>query len=636
MPEGAEFFRGEEIPQPLADAIDEGWTFAAHNALGFDALAWQVFCPGPQPEWYDTLPCARAAGLPGKLDEIGQMLAGEGKDAKGKDVMLLLSRAKHPPGKRPVYTVGTSAVWDLLIRYNVQDVSLLERLFYETLDYGEPDVIEADRAINSRGVRVDRGLANSLQAVWNAAEYSAVFRINTLTEGAISESNIRATEQVRRWVESQGVKLGSLDKNQVGRFLDHPEEFLDGLEVDAEKLATVVEVLSLRSVAVSATAAKLEGLKSRADGETHRVTESLIYHGAGPGRWTGRGVQLHNLARGHKDVDVAGCLALYETGQFYEDSLREYFGKAPLREALSSLIRPVFCAGPDTLLAIADFAGIEARGLAWLAGDDEMLDVFRSGGDPYKTMAAAIFGCLPHEVSKDQRQIGKVVVLGCGYGMGRVKFGVYCRQNRIDLEAVGTSAEACIKAYRTARHAVKSLWNDYDRAVMDVVRGDLGHDSVGRCEFAMTPGGSLAVRLPSGRQIVYRQARIEQLVPPYCKMLGLPEVPKPAVVYTHPRGYPKSLYGGLITENICQGVCRDLLASALVQCEAEELPVVMHVHDEVVVEIEAEAADRALDRLCEIMATPPPWAGGFPIGVEGFTSNRYVKSALPGFRSVKR
>lgn len=625
----------EGIPEPLALALTDGLTFAAHNALGFDAMAWERLCAPdmPQPEWYDTLPCARAAGLPGGLDEIGERLTGQGKTEHGKKAMLLLSRAKWKPGAGPVYTVGTSALWDLVIKYTVQDVALLERVFHETIDCGEPDVLEADRAINSRGVRIDRKFAEALQAIWSACEWSAGQQIGVLTDGEITSTNIRATEQVKRWVESQGVKLDRLDKHQVGRLLDNPEEFSE--DADAPQMAKIVEVLSLRQVAVSASAAKLSGLQSRADGETDRVKDSLVYHGAGPGRWTGRGVQLHNMARGHAEVDVPGCLDLFERGEFYEENLRPLFGKAPLRDALSSLIRPVFCSGPDTLLAIADFAGIEARGLAWVADDHEMLDIFRTGGDPYKVMAGAIFGVEPARVSKEQRQIGKVVVLGCGYGMGHNKFGLFCKQNRIDLEAVGTSAQACISTYREARHAVKSQWKRFDQVVMAIVRGDRLAADEGKCDFAMREG-HLLCRLPSGRVITYRNARVEMLVPPYCKMLGLPEVPKPSVVYMHPRGYVKSLYGGLITENIVQAICRDLLALALVRCEAEELPVVMHVHDEIVCEVETGAADAALDRLCEIMAESPPWAEGFPIGVEGFLSNRYVKAKLPGFKGVKR
>ncbi len=638
VPDGLPVVRwfGEDVPEVLADVIEDGWTFAAHNALGFDAIAWRRFAPPwQQPEWYDTLPCARAAGLPGKLDEIGERLTGAGKDEAGKKVMLLLSAAKSKAGAVS-YTVGTAAAWNLLLRYNVQDVSLLERVFHETIDYGEPDVLAADRAINSRGVRVDRGLAEAIQRTWNHAEYEAESAIVRLTEGAISNENIRSPEQVKKWVESKGVRLESLDKSQIGRFLEAPQDHLgDDSDVPDDALALIVEVLTLRQTVVSASAAKIKALLNKADGRDSRVRNALVYHGAGPGRWTSYGVQLHNMARGHKDVDVAACLDLYDTDRFWPDELQAASPGAPLRDILSTLIRPVFRADPDNLLAIADFAGIEARGLSWLAGDEEMLGVFRSGGDPYKTMASAIFGVPVAEVTKDQRQIGKVVVLGCGYGMGRVKFGAYCKSIGLDLVAAGTSAEACITAYRTARAPVKSLWNAYDRAVMDVVTGKKVRVHVGRCDFFMR-GEHLITRLPSGREIVYRSARVENLVPPYCKMLGLPEIPKPAVVYTHPRGYAKSLYGGLITENVCQGTCRDVMAIAIVRCEAEGLPVVMHVHDEVVVEVHGCVVDEALERLCEIMAEPPAWAGGFPIGVEGFTSPRYVKSALPGYTQIKR
>lgn len=641
-PEGVEsgdvvIHRGTEPPGQL----DMSRTFVAHNAIGFDALAYRNLVGGPQPEWYDTLPCARAAGLPGGLDALGERLTGRGKDAAGAKVMKLLSTAKYNPRTREVeYPLGTDAAWNLLLRYNVLDVHLLEKVYAETNDYGEPDVLQADVAINNRGVEVDCGLAESLKVAWWHAEREASEEIAKITNGVLKAGNIRSVEQVKEWVREQGIDLTSLDKNQVRRLIDSPEELVE--DADSDSLERVVEVLKLRQIVTSAAPSKLASLReSVRDG---RAVDSLVYYGAHTGRWSGRGVQPQNLGRGSDKVDVEACLERIEailppddlgpTGDAVAEALREVCPGVPLRDVLSTLTRPVFKAKPWHSLVICDYAAIEARGVAWVSGDEKLLDAFRCGRDVYCEMGSVIFGRPITKADKVERQIAKIVVLGCGYGMSSKKFTAFCKSQGVDLEAAGTSGEACVTAYRERHSAIKTQWNCYDAAAKRVVEGKAAHIDEGRCGFAMR-GPHLAITLPSGRPILYRNARIEMQVPVYCKMLGLPEVPKPTVMYEHPRGYTKSLYGGLITENVVQAVCRDLLATSIVRCEAEGLPVVLHVHDEIVLEVPSDTAGEFLQRLVRIMTDPPEWASGFPVGVEGFTNPRYAKVCFEGYETAK-
>lgn len=643
-----QFYDSEEVPDVLREACERGDTFVAHNAAGFDAYALWRFT-GLAPEWYDTLPCARAAGLPGKLDDLGEQLMGAGKDETGQRVMKLLTKAKHShlTGESE-YPIGTSAAWDLLLRYNVRDVELLERVYRETCDYGEADVLRCDFAINSRGVSVDVQLADQLSAAWTHAQYEASQEIERLTAGYVPASQVRSADTCKEWLAHVGLSLDSLDKQQVKRLIDNPEEMI-GDDVESEVLATVVEVLTLRQVATSAASGKLASLRDNSrDG---RAVEMLVYYGAATGRWSGRGFQPQNMGRGESRVDVEKCLDAIDaiptdardavgdlgatTGDRVVDALRGVHPDIPMRDVLSTLTRPVFQAPAWKSLLIADYAAIEARGVAWLAEDAKLLDAFRSGRDPYCEMASSIFGRTIMESDTDARQVGKVVTLGCGFGMSGNKFGVLCRSVGIDLAKLGTTAAACVATYRDRHAAIKRLWYRFGDAALEVVGGKSRGQRVGRVALRME-GPHLVMVLPSGRKIVYRNACVEQQVPVYCKMLGLPEVAKPTVVYTHPRGYRKGVYGGLLTENAVQALCRDLLAVSLVRCEDESLPVVLHIHDEIVAEVLADEAEQRLGDLCGIMVDPPEWADGFPIGVGGFVSPRYVKSPFRGYAKVKR
>jgi DNA polymerase len=253
-------------------------------------------------------------------------------------------------------------------------------------------------------------------------------------------------------------------------------------------------------------------------------------------------------------------------------------------------------------------------------------------------MATKILGRLISKADKRERGIGKVTCLGCGYQMGVDRFASYCVGQRIDLAAARTSAEACVEAFRDAYPAIAGhrigtqngrvvraggIWRAYSDAATQAVT-DHTSVSAGRCTFTSV-GEDLVVTLPSGRDLHYRRCRIESRVSRYAARHASKSRPRPTLVYDSPRG-ESDLFGGKLTENIVQAICRDLLCCTLLRCEQEELPVVLHVHDEVVLEVPAARAEEALQRLVEIMVRPPRWAVDFPILVEAFDSPRYTKS----------
>lgn len=618
-----------ETPDEMQDWLRDGRRFVAHNAEGFDAMAWARLVPGPQPTWFDTIPLARAAGLPGSLDEIGKRLLGRGKTDSTALRMLFTAKIKDD---RCVYNVGTVPLWRDVIRYNIADVLLLQRIFHHVKTYGETDVLRLHSEINARGIRFDRSFCDALWAAWGELERRAHGRIAELTGGALTADNIRSGPQVKRWLESQGLKIASLNRQQLELLYDEPEDFFKG--ADADSIPRVIEVLKLRQSANRAGKGKIARLYSLAD-EDQRLRDLIVYHGAHTGRFSGRGIQPHNMARG-VPMDLEGVFTRFTaTGRIDLESLDT--SKYALDDLLATLFRPVFCAPEGFTLGIVDYGQVEARGVAWVAGEGSLLDLFADTKiDLYRVTAAKLWGIAPEAVTKDQRQIAKNITLGCGYGMGWRKFGAYCALNRIDLEAAGTNAKKCVAWYRGNYPRIggkyEGVWRRYERAAFAAVEGS--EAVAGKCEFFMRDG-HLHVRLPSGRCLVYRNASIQPREPGWAKPLGLDVGLRPTLVYAHPHKPEGVLYGGLITENIVQAICRDLLCDALLKLSAAGFPIVLHVHDEVVMELPAGTAADDIRRAGAIMSTPPAWAAGFPLTVEGFTNDRYTKGPFKNSHHVK-
>jgi DNA polymerase len=615
--------------------IDMNKVFVAHNLADFDFHIVTRFWPRVPDRWYDTLPAARSAGYPGALDDLGLAILGIGKDPAGRTLVKKLCQYPYPKAQPGLLAA--------LIRYTVADVLLLRAVYQTVAGSGEADVIQHHYQLNARGVLFDVDLANRLVGMERAETEAINAEIRELTGCELEHT--RSPQKVRAWLASQGVKLPSLARRLLEQFLADPEADLDGVEVlfDGDYLPEpVVKVITARLLTSRIAAPKL-ARAVRSVRPDRRLRDLLVYHQAGTGRWAGRGFQVHNLPKPRvKEFPTEALFALYREDQLTPDAIKSLGLSVP--DAIGGLTRGCILPAVGNAFLVADYAAIEARGVAWLADEQRLLDKFNAAEDVYLDLATTLFGRACTRADEKERGVGKIGILGCGYGMSAAKLALNCALDGIDLEAANTTAEAVVEAYRTSYPAIAGypagvipdtghvvrragLWQQLQDAAMSTVQTGRT-EAAGRCVFHMC-GTDLVVALPSGRELVYRTARVEDRVPGYCALLGLPARPKATVVYDSIRG-DTTMYGGKWAENLTQAICRDLLATAILMAELAGLNPVLHIHDEVVCEVSARMAADKLRQLAVLMSTPPPWADGFPVKVEGFTTPRYGKSPWKG------
>jgi DNA polymerase len=339
------------------------------------------------------------------------------------------------------------------------------------------------------------------------------------------------------------------------------------------------------------------------------LRNTLLYYGAHTGRWSGRGFQPQNLPRPESRYEEEGvdidALAL---------AVRD--GEHCTQADIEFLLRGVLTASKGNTLVCADFASIEARATAWAAGDEGALDVFRSERDPYMVAATAVFGVAYDDVTKAQRQVGKVCELALGYQGGPRAFASMAEVYGVDLSEL--DLEAIVYAWRELHSPIVSLWYRCESAFRRAL--ERGSCSAGVFDFVLSDDGhAIACFLPSGRPLVYNGAKATP---------SSEEGKRPELSYLGEfRGklVEKSLYGGKLVENAIQGLCRDLMSSALVRAEQQGLNPVLTVHDEIVCDVPAERAQTAYEALVREMTNTPSWAAGLPVHAKGWIGFRFRK-----------
>lgn len=602
---------GEPFPADLAAHIKNNGIFSAWN-MAFELLIWNNV--GVKKYGWPELPVqqticsmatAQAMSLPGALVNAAPVLnVEESKLYEGWQVMRKLSAPKKD-GALYRYE-DCPEQFELLYEYNRQDVrtelACLSRMI--NLSDKEIAIWRLHYEINKRGIQIDVASVTKAYALVKKEMERLRCEIAEVTDGALHS----ATQSVAlaKWVRSQGVEIDSVAESDVAEVL-----LRDDLP------ASVRRALEIRREASSGSTAKFDRLLSSvcSDG----VVRGLFrYHGAATGRWSGEGVQPQNLPRGDlKPENVDDVLTHLDTPEY----IVEKYG-APM-DVLPSCLRGVFVARPGRTLIAVDFSAIEARVLAWLAGEESVLEVFRSGDDIYKTAAANIYHIDKDKVTALQRQVGKVAILALGYQGGAKAFQLMAKNYKVDVTE--TEADIIKNAWRAANPNIQAYWWDLEKAATAAYKHEGVHVAgpKGRQVKFKRSGSFLWCLLPSNRALCYPYPSVERRKAPWGDNKDV--LCYSGVESQTKKWVKKHTYGGKLAENITQAVARDLLAEAMLRVDRAGFDIVMHIHDEIVVEVpenEAETAQKEIERL---MTITPHWAKGLPVEAAGWYGKRYRK-----------
>lgn len=588
-------------------------TFVAHNANFERLVLSRIFgyAPGtfiPPERFIDTMAMGRSLGFPGSLADLARALQVEEKDSAGTALIQMFCVPSKKTG-RAATPEERPEEWAAFCRYAIQDVDTMVEVYtalttrYGGFPKGEREVWNADQRINDRGILVDAELAV------RCMDIAAVVKdLHLQHMGVISGlANPNSTAQVLSWVTRCLVEAGVMDgQNDIPVFKDTgaPLKSVDKASVAYLLSRTdlprdVRTFLEERAASNAASVAKFKAMTNRL-GVGNRVRGTIQYFGAHTGRWAGRGVQLQNLPSVTAGDDE-------KTQAFVDRVMNEPAENFSISE-LKPLIRGALMAPAGQTLTVCDYSAIEARVLAWLAGEEWVLEAFRAGRDIYIETAARMFH-VPYDEAKPLRKKGKVAVLALGYGGGINAL------KAMGAEGTDAELEEIKQTYRAANPRIAKFWVDMDRAM---------RNRSGRVGEYITihprANGLVTIKLPSGRELFYHKLHF-RTVSKFDKEVE-------ALHFLDPKSHRAVIptYGGRLTENVTQAVARDVLAHALVNLDRENVPVVAHVHDEVIAE-----GGVTVERMKELMGAgvgnplAPPWSEGLPLAAEGYYCARYRK-----------
>ena len=610
------------FPKRIAQHFFSEDQIRAHNA-GFDRLITEfVLCQDykvPTPlltQWYCTAAQARANCAPGSLEDVGRFASTSmRKDHRGSQLIRLLCIPKAD---------GTFNTDPTLLaemgNYALQDVRTMRAISQAMRQLSSDELLDyhVNERINDRGVLLDKPLCEA--AVRYASDELQEIEqiVAEVTEGEITSVRsprmkewvlARVGDEAKKLMEvyKDGDKKYSIDKSVRANLLILAEENPDQIPPE------VADVIQCADDLWASSVAKFNRLKDLADEEDNRVRGAFVFAGgSATGRASSYGAQVHNFTRKcAKDPDAV------RQAMVRGHAIVPTFGRR-VTDVLKGMLRPALIPARGRSLCVADWSGIEARVNPWLSNSDagiQKLSLFARGEDVYKVNASATFHVAVEEVTGDQRQIGKVQELACGFAGGVGAFAAMGRAYGILLPE--PQAKRMVAGWRMANPWATPYWQDLEEAYTRAMRNK-GHEfSAGRVTY-MYDGQHLWYALPSGRVLCYPYAKLELDGVTYAKAAW-----KPAA---DAKEWPRArLWKGLACENITQAVANDLLRHSMRACDKEGLEIVLTVHDEIVLECPTEEAEKATQRLTEIMCTPPEWAKGIPLGVETNVMFRYGK-----------
>ena len=610
----------EPLPLWLVGALtDPTYIKHAYNApFEWACLSKLLGMPLPPEQWRCTMFHGLYCGYTAGLDATGRALGlpeDKRKLSTGKALIRYFCvpcrATKANGGRTRNYPHHDVDKWKLFKEYCAQDVVTEMEIERRLSAFPVPDFVqkewETDLRINARGVAVDMGFVHSALVLGNTV------RENLLAEAVRLSGldNPNSVSQLSRWLGKElGEEIPDLRKDTVERLLGR-----DSLPPHVRRMLEIRQQLGKTSTK------KYDAIKAAVCPD-RRVRGLLQFYGANrTGRWAGRLVQVQNLPRTYTEpLDLARELV---KGQQL-DALQLVYGSVP--STLSQLIRTAFVAPKGHVLIDADFSAIEARVISWLAGEQWRLDVFNTHGKIYEASASQMFG-VPLELIKKGnpeyalRQKGKVAELALGYQGGT---GALVQMGALDMGLSEDELPDIVSRWRDANTHIRDLWYTMNDAAINVVSA--GGSQRVKCvtlarEYDYQQGTScLTILLPSGRKLYYIDPQ-----------LGENRWGGPSIIYTGMDQSTKKwkqieTYGGKLVENCVQAIARDCLAQAIERLEAAGFPVVFHVHDEVVIDIEPFSDDASmLDAVVNIMSTPIPWAPGLPLGADGWVGQYFKK-----------
>ena len=594
---------GEKIPPAILAALkDDKVTKWAFNA-NFERICLSRFLGYPtgnylEPDsWKCSMVWAAYMGLPLSLEGAGAVLGLEKqKLAEGKDLIKYFCQPCAPTKSNGQRTRNLPKhapdKWLTFKKYNIRDVETEMSIQARLLKYPVPDSVweeyRLDQEINDRGVGLDMELVRQAIQMDGRSRSELTQAMKELT----SLDNPNSVQQMKQWLADNGVETDTLGKKAVAELLKTAPQQLQ-------------KVLTLRQQLAKSSVKKYQAMETAvcADG---RARGMFQFYGANrTGRWAGRIIQMQNLPQNHLD-DLSEARGLVRAGGF--DALEMLYEDVP--DTLSQLIRTAFVPQENRKFIVADFSAIEARVIAWLAGEKWRQDVFAEGKDIYCASASQMFG-VPvekHGVNGHLRQKGKIAELALGYG-GSV--GALKAMGALEMGLQEDELPALVSAWRQANPKIVHFWWAVDRAVMDAVKNKTTMKTHGIIFSARN--GMLFITLPSGRSLAYVKPKI-----------GENRFGGDCITYEGIGGTKKweriDSYGPKFVENIVQATSRDILCYAMKTLRC--CSIVMHIHDELVIE-----ADRrmSLQAVCDQMSRTPPWASGLQLRADGYETDFYKK-----------
>ena len=560
----------------------------------------------PPEEWRCTMIKALTMGLPGNLADAGMALGlpeDKLKDPQGKALIQFFSKPCKPTRTNGQRTRNLPAhdpeKWKLFIAYNRQDVVTEQEILKRLAVYKIPDAEQAlwslDQHMNDNGVKLDIPMVEKIVKYDTQRRQELQEEAQTIT----GLSNPNSLAQLKKWLASQGVEMASVTKDTIAEALagDLPENVRRMLEIRTALGKTSVAKYSTMLTAVC---------------QDHRLRGILQFYGANrSGRWAGRLVQTHNLAKNSlPDLDLARELAA--AGDF--DTMQTLFGETAF--VFSELIRTAFIPSDGCRFVVSDFAAIEARVISWISGEEWRLEAFRAGKDIYCETASQMYKVpvVKHGENGHLRQKGKVAELACGYqgGVGAMK--------RMDKDGTIPEEElqAIVDAWRAANPKIPKLWRACELAAKTAIEEHRTVRIAHGIAFSYI-NGNLFIKLPSGRKLCYWDTRLKLD----------PRDGRDHIVYMGVNQETKQwgeteTYGGKLVENIVQATARDCLAVAMTRVSELGYKIVMHVHDEMIVDVPNEDT-KAPAVINDIMSQPIDWVPGLPLKGDTYETPFYKK-----------